>query len=89
MESGVVYGLSAALWGEITVRDGAVEQSNFHDYRVLRIHEMPRVETHIVASTAPPGGIGECAVPPIAPAVANALFALNGKRVRKLPLVGR
>ncbi len=86
MESGVVFGLSAALWGEITLKGGAVEQRNFHDYRVLRIHEMPRVETHIVKSTAPPGGIGECAVPPIAPAVANALFALTGTRARKLPL---
>jgi isoquinoline 1-oxidoreductase beta subunit len=87
MESGVAYGLSAALWGEITVAGGAVEQQNFHQYRVLRMNEMPRVETWLVPSDAAPGGIGECAVPPIAPAVANAWFALTGQRVRRLPLV--
>lgn len=87
MESGVVYGLSAALWGEVTVAGGAVEQQNFHQYRVLRMNEMPRVETWLVPSDAQPGGIGECAVPPIAPAVANAWFALTGQRVRRLPLV--
>ncbi|MBV6416547.1 MAG: Isoquinoline 1-oxidoreductase subunit beta [Steroidobacteraceae bacterium] len=87
MESGVVYGLSAAQWGEITVEKGAVAQRNFHQYRVLRMNEMPRIETYLVPSNEPPGGIGECAVPPIAPAVANALFALTGKRLRRLPLV--
>jgi len=87
MESGVVYGLSAALWGEITVSGGAVEQRNFHQYRVLRMNEMPRVETYIVPSSDAPGGIGECGVPPIAPAVANAWFALTGQRVRRLPFV--
>lgn len=86
MESGVVYGLSAALWGEVTVAGGAVEQQNFHQYRVLRMNEMPRVETYIVPSGEAPGGIGECAVPPIAPAVVNALFALTGKRIRTLPI---
>ena len=85
MESGVVYGLSAALWGEITLADGAVEQRNFHQYRVLRMNEMPRVETWLVPSREAPSGIGECAVPPIAPAVANAWFALTGQRVRSLP----
>lgn len=87
MEGGVVFGLSAALWGEITVAGGAVEQLNFHQYRVLRMNEMPRVETYIVPSGEAPGGIGECAVPPIAPAVANAWFALTGQRARRLPLV--
>ncbi|MCC7461954.1 MAG: xanthine dehydrogenase family protein molybdopterin-binding subunit, partial [Gammaproteobacteria bacterium] len=87
MESGVVYGLSAALWGEITLKGGAVEQQNFHQYRVLRINEMPRVETWLVSSSEAPGGIGECAVPPIAPAVANAWYALTGRRVRRLPFV--
>lgn len=87
MESGVVYGLSAALWGEITLKGGAVEQQNFHQYRVLRINEMPRVETWLVPSNEAPGGIGECAVPPIAPAVANAWYALTGQRVRRLPFV--
>lgn len=86
MESGVVYGLSAALWGNITVAGGAVEQRNFHQYRVLRMNEMPKIETYIVPSAEPPGGIGECAVPPIAPAIANALFALTGKRIRILPI---
>ncbi|MFO1510749.1 MAG: molybdopterin cofactor-binding domain-containing protein [Steroidobacteraceae bacterium] len=86
MESGVAYGLSAALWGNITVANGAVEQGNFHQYRVLRMNEMPVIETHLVASSEAPGGIGECAVPPIAPAIANALFALTGRRIRKLPL---
>ncbi|HQW08672.1 MAG TPA: molybdopterin-dependent oxidoreductase [Steroidobacteraceae bacterium] len=86
MEGGIVYGLSAALWGNITVTGGAVEQRNFHQYRVLRMNEMPKVETYVVPSTEPPGGIGECAVPPIAPAIANALFALSGKRIRALPI---
>lgn len=88
MESGVVFGLTAALWGEINVEGGAVAQRNFNDYRVLRFNEMPRVETWIVPSTESPGGIGETAVPPIAPAVANALFALTGKRIRRLPIAG-
>ncbi len=86
IESAIVYGLSAALYGQITFKDGKVEQSNFHDYPVLRIDEMPRVEVHIVASTEPPGGIGEPGLPPIAPAVTNAIFAATGKRVRKLPI---
>ncbi len=86
IESAIVYGLSAALYGKITFKDGSVEQSNFHDYPVLRIDEMPKVEVHIVASTEPPGGIGEPGLPPIAPAVANAIFAATGKRVRKLPI---
>jgi isoquinoline 1-oxidoreductase beta subunit len=86
MEGGIGFGLSAALYGAITLKDGAVEQSNFHDYPVLRINEMPAVEVHIVASTDKPTGVGEPGVPPIAPAVANALFAATGKRLRKLPL---
>jgi isoquinoline 1-oxidoreductase beta subunit len=86
IESGIVYGLAAALTGEITIADGRVVQSNFHDYPVLRLPEMPMVEVHIVPSTEPPGGVGEPGVPPIAPAVANALFAASGRRVRKLPI---
>lgn len=86
MESGIVYGLSAALYGEITIAGGAVEQSNFHDYPVLRINEMPVVEVHIVPSTQPPTGVGEPGVPPIAAAVTNALFAATGKRIRRLPI---
>jgi isoquinoline 1-oxidoreductase beta subunit len=86
MEGGIGFGLSAALYGAITLKDGAVEQSNFHDYPALRINEMPTVEVHIVASTEPPTGVGEPGVPPITPAVANALAAATGKRLRKLPL---
>ena len=86
MESAIVFGLSAALYGEITFKDGKVEQSNFHDYPVLRMNEMPRVEVHIVPSTEAPGGVGEPGLPPLAPAVANAVYAATGKRLRKLPL---
>jgi len=86
MESAIVYGLSAALYGEITFKDGKVEQSNFHDYPVLRMNEMPRVEVHIVPSTEAPGGVGEPGLPPLAPAVVNAIYAATGKRLRKLPL---
>jgi isoquinoline 1-oxidoreductase beta subunit len=87
MEGSIGYGLGAALWGEITLEAGRVQQSNFHDYRVLRIDEMPRVEVHIVPSAAPPTGAGEPGVPPIAPAVANALLALTGRPARRLPFV--
>jgi isoquinoline 1-oxidoreductase beta subunit len=86
MEGGIGFGLSAALHGAITLKDGVIEQSNFHDYPVLRINEMPRVEVHIVPSTADPSGVGEPATPVIAPAVANALAAATGKRLRTLPL---
>ena len=86
MESGITFGLSAALYGEITFKDGRVEQSNFDNYPVVRLDAMPPVEVRIVKSTDPPGGIGETAVPPIAPAVANALFAATGVRIRSLPL---
>jgi isoquinoline 1-oxidoreductase beta subunit len=86
MESGIVYGLSAALRGEITLVGGRVQQSNFHDYAPLRMNEMPVVETHIVNSGAAMGGAGEPGTPCIAPAVCNAIFAATGKRVRELPL---
>jgi isoquinoline 1-oxidoreductase beta subunit len=86
MEGGIGFGLSAALHGAITLEEGRVEQSNFHDYVPLRIGEMPRVETHIVASREHPTGVGEPGVPPIAPAVANAVAAATGKRLRALPL---
>lgn len=85
MEGGIGFGLSAALHSAITLKAGRVEQSNFHDYPLLRISEMPRVEVHIVPSQAAPTGVGEPGVPPLAPAVANALFAATGKRLRKLP----
>ncbi len=85
VEGGMVYGLSAALHGAITLENGRVQQSNFNDYTPLRFSEMPRVEVHIVESSEPPTGIGEPGVPPIAPAVANAVFALTGKRLRRMP----
>ncbi|MEO7936930.1 MAG: xanthine dehydrogenase family protein molybdopterin-binding subunit [Dokdonella sp.] len=86
MQSAIAFGLSAALHSEITFKDGKVEQSNFNEYVVLRIDEMPKVEVHIVPSTEKMGGVGEPGLPPITPAVANAVFALTGKRLRKLPL---
>ncbi len=86
MEGGIGFGLTAALHGEITLEDGHAKQSNFDDYPLLRMKEMPRVEVHIVTSDQAPSGVGEPGVPPIAPAVANALFAATGKRIRKLPI---
>jgi isoquinoline 1-oxidoreductase beta subunit len=85
IQSAMVYGLTAALYGKITLKNGRVEQSNFADYPVLRINEMPEMSVHIVPSQAAPTGIGEPGTPPIAPAVANAVAALTGKRLRKLP----
>ena len=86
MQGGVVFGLSAALYGEITIENGRVKQGNFNDYQVLRMPEMPVVEVHIVPSTDAIGGIGEPSVPPTAPAVCNAIFAATGKRIRRLPI---
>ena len=86
MESGIVFGLSAALYGAITFKDGRVEQRNFNDYPILRLNEMPKVEVYIMPSREQPGGVGEPGVPPIAPAVTNALFAITGKRIRRLPI---
>jgi isoquinoline 1-oxidoreductase beta subunit len=85
MESAIAFGLSAALFGEMSLKKGQVQQSNFHDYRVLRLREMPQVDVHILPSEQNPGGIGEPGTPPIAPAVANALFTLTGQRLRELP----
>ena len=89
MESGIGYGLSAALTGAITLKEGVVEQSNFHDYPVLRMNQAPRIEVHIVPSSAKPTGVGEPGTPVVAPALANALLALNGQPVRALPLAGQ
>jgi isoquinoline 1-oxidoreductase beta subunit len=86
MEGGVVFGLTAALYGRITIDRGRVVQSNFHDYPMLRIGEMPQVDVHILDSGEKPGGVGEPGVPPAAPAVCNAVFALTGKRIRELPI---
>ena len=84
-QGGANFGLSAALTGKITIQNGRVQQSNFYDYTVLHMADAPPIEVHIVPSTAPPTGIGEIFVPPIAPAIANAIFKLNGKRLRSLP----
>ena len=86
MEGSIVYGLTSTLKGEITIEQGAVAQSNFHEFELLQMHEMPRVEIHIVPSSEPPGGAGEPGLPPVAPAVANAIFNATGKRIRKLPI---
>jgi len=84
--AGIGFALSAALHSAITLTDGKVDQSNFHDFQVLRINEMPVVEVHIVPSAEPPTGVGEPGVPPLAPALANALFAATGQRIRTLPI---
>jgi isoquinoline 1-oxidoreductase beta subunit len=86
IEGGVVFGISGALWGEITLKNGRVEQSNFNDYRVLRLNETPTIEVHLIPSTEAPGGMGEPGTAVTAPALANAIFAATGKRLRKLPL---
>jgi isoquinoline 1-oxidoreductase beta subunit len=85
MEGGIGFGLGAVLWGNITLENGRVQQSNFNDYRVLRMNEMPKVEVHLVSSAEPPTGVGEPGVAPIGPALANAIFAATGKRVHELP----
>ena len=86
LEGAVVFGLSAALHGRVSVEGGKVKESNFHDAPVLRMAEMPTIECYLVPSIDPPGGVGEVGTPPIAPAVANAVFALTGTPVRRLPI---
>jgi isoquinoline 1-oxidoreductase beta subunit len=87
MESGIIYGLSAALYGEITLADGAVEQANFPDYDAVRLADAPVMSVHLVdGGSSVVGGVGEPGTPPIAPAVANAVFAATGRRLRRLPL---
>ena len=86
MESGIVYGLTAALFGEITLERGAVKQSNFNDYPMATLANTPQMDIHLIPSKAKPGGVGESSVPPTAPAIANAIFAATGQRIRKLPL---
>jgi isoquinoline 1-oxidoreductase beta subunit len=86
IQGSVVYALSAIMWGEITIKDGRVEQSNFHDYTMLRLKEMPRVEMVLVPTGGFWGGVGEPAQAPVAPALLNAIFAATGKRIRSLPL---
>ena len=86
IQSGIVYGLSAALGQEITFADGMVQQSNFHDYDAMRIHQCPNIEVEIVKNTEHMGGAGEPGTPPAIPALANAIFAATGKRIRTMPL---
>jgi len=86
IESSVIFGLSAALYGEITLKDGRIEQTNFDTYPVVRMPASPKIEAYLVDSTEKPGGIGEPATALISPTVANAVFAATGKRLRKLPL---
>lgn len=89
LESGIIYGVSAALWGNITLRGGRVQQHNFNDQRVLRLNEMPELDVHVMPSAEKPGGVGEAAVPPVAPALCNAIFAATGRRLRSLPIMGQ
>ena len=86
MEGGIIFALTAALYGEITLKEGAVEQSNFHDYQILRHNETPAISVVVLESTAPPSGVGEPGTPPAAPALANAIYAATGQRLRQLPL---
>jgi isoquinoline 1-oxidoreductase beta subunit len=86
IESAVVYGLTAALYGEITIEKGAVKQGNFNDYEALRMSAAPKIETHIITSDNPMGGAGEPGTPGIAPALANAIYDATGSRVRRLPV---
>jgi CO/xanthine dehydrogenase Mo-binding subunit len=86
IEGGIIFGLTAALYGEITIDTGRVEQSNFRDYPILTLKDSPTVETSIIISGNRMGGVGEAGVPPILPAVTNAIFAATGQRIRKLPI---
>ena len=86
IESGIIFGLSAALWGEVTIAGGRVQQTNFNNYRLLRNGESPELDVHLMDSDETPGGIGEAAVPLVAPAICNAIFAATGKRLRELPI---
>jgi isoquinoline 1-oxidoreductase beta subunit len=88
MEGGIVFGLTAALHGRVRIEGGRVVESNFDDYRMLRMDEAPEIHVELVPSGDAPGGVGEPGTPPIAPATANALFALTGERIRDLPLIG-
>jgi isoquinoline 1-oxidoreductase subunit beta len=86
MEGGIIFGITGALFGEITIKNGRVEQHNFHDYRMLRLNEAPAIEVYLVPSTEPPGGVGEPGTSAVMPAITNAIFAATGKRIRRLPV---
>lgn len=88
VESAVIFGLSAALFGRISIKQGRVVEENFPDYDMVRLAQAPSIEVHIVPSEAPSGGIGEPGLPPLAPALANAIFAATGRRIRSLPVSG-
>ena len=89
MEGALVFGLSAALHEQISFKDGAVVNSNFHDYRVVRLSESPEVFVSIIENDEAPGGVGEPGVPPVAPALCNAIYAATGKRIRRLPVASQ
>jgi isoquinoline 1-oxidoreductase beta subunit len=86
MEGGIIFGLTAALYGELNLEDGAIKQSNFHDYPMMRMADAPRIDVEIVDSGTEPTGVGEPGLPPIAPALANAVYRATGQRLRALPL---
>ena len=86
VEGGIVDGLAAALYGKITVKDGIVQESNFHDYRFCRMRDIPTIDVHFIDSSDAPRGLGEGPLPPVAPAITNAIFSATGKRVRELPI---
>jgi isoquinoline 1-oxidoreductase beta subunit len=86
IQSGVIFGVTAALYGEITLKNGRVEQTNFDTYQILRINEAPEIEVHVIKSAEPPGGMGEAGTSGVVPAIANAVFAATGKRLRKMPI---
>jgi isoquinoline 1-oxidoreductase beta subunit len=86
LQGGLIFGLTAALYGEITIKNGRVEQSNYNNYRVLRINEVPQIEVHLIASGEAPGGIGETGTTAAPPAVGNAIYAATGVRLRRLPI---
>jgi len=85
-QSAIIFGITAALYGEITVKGGRVEQANFDTYQMLRMNEAPAIDVHIVRSSEPPGGMGEPGTSAVVPAIANAVFAATGKRLRKMPI---
>jgi isoquinoline 1-oxidoreductase beta subunit len=86
IQGGLIFGITAALYGEITIEQGRVQQSNFHDYRMLRIDQVPKIEVHLIPSTESPGGIGETGTTAGPPAIRNAIFAATGIALRRLPI---
>jgi isoquinoline 1-oxidoreductase beta subunit len=86
VQSAIVFGITAALYGEVTLKNGRIEQTNFDSYQMLRMNEAPAIDVYIIQNFEPPGGMGECGTSAIVPAVANAIFAATGKRVRRMPV---